>query len=90
MTNRESRECRLCHRIGQSGYVPAGGENHIYECSNDRACVKRANARQLRDARWQAAQWVRTNIEGGMLGEDIKREEAMYQVVQELEAKGGL
>jgi len=39
-----SPECRLCHRIGTAGFVPAGSEE--WECANDRACQRRAAARE--------------------------------------------
>lgn len=43
------KECRLCHRIGERGYVASGSENHIWECTNDRACHKRAEKRAKED-----------------------------------------
>lgn len=39
----QTRECRLCHRIGTHGFAPVGGEG--WECSNDRACATRATRR---------------------------------------------
>ncbi len=42
-------ECRLCHRIGTRGFSPWGSEG--WECSNDRACRSRREARGLEDGR---------------------------------------
>jgi len=39
------KECRRCHRVGTHRFVPAGGDNHVWECSNDRACARRVVAR---------------------------------------------
>lgn len=39
----QTKECRLCHRIGQRAFVPWGSEG--WECSNDRACRARAARR---------------------------------------------
>lgn len=39
-------ECRLCHRIGQRGFVPSGGDNDTWECVNDRACNRRQHGKK--------------------------------------------
>lgn len=35
------KHCRLCGRVGSRDFVVTGGENWMYECSNDRACKRR-------------------------------------------------
>lgn len=39
----QTRECRLCHRIGTVDFLVAGAEQ--WECGNDRACRRRAARR---------------------------------------------
>jgi hypothetical protein len=43
----ESKECRLCHRIGYRGFVPYG--DWAWCCSRDDLCRER-RARQIRAA----------------------------------------
>jgi hypothetical protein len=51
VTAQNMRECRRCHRVGYRGFVPSG--DYGWECSNDRACNRRA-AKQVTTEQWVA------------------------------------
>lgn len=92
----ESKECRLCHRIGYAAFVASGGENNIWECSNDRACSRRrraqmivlrltqSEARNVDDAMVKYENW----ISAGADPEDRSDQAAVERIQRKLDLAG--
>lgn len=47
LNNADTKECRVCHRIGSRQFVPVGSEE--WACANDRACYRRFRIREVRN-----------------------------------------
>lgn len=46
MSTPQTKECRLCHRIGYRGYFPSG--DYGWVCTRDDLCLKRVAQRERR------------------------------------------